>query len=111
MSYSWPGNVRELRNVMRQVAIFAEGEVHELDLPPEIRPSAPLDLIARRCTQCLVNAELSFDEVVGCVERNLLRHALRQTGNNRVRAARLLKMKPSTLRDKLKKYNLTERTE
>jgi transcriptional regulator with GAF, ATPase, and Fis domain len=108
MFYSWPGNVRELRNVMRRLAIVLEGEIREQDLPPEIRSNAPLDFIAQRCTQCLVNEHLSFQQVVSCVERNLLRQALTQAGNNRVKAARLLKMSPSTLRDKLRKYNLTE---
>ncbi|MGD1081564.1 MAG: sigma-54 dependent transcriptional regulator [Candidatus Sulfotelmatobacter sp.] len=106
LSYSWPGNVRELRNVMRRLAVLAEGEVHEQDLPPEIRSNTPLRFITQGCTQCLENEKLSFEEVVRCVERNLLEHAMRQAGSNRAKAARLLKMKSSTLRDKLKRYRL-----
>ena len=110
VSYSWPGNVRELRNVMRRLATLVEGDIHEEDLPPEIRSGAPLEIIAQGCTRCSVNDQLSFEEVVGCVETNLLQHALGRAGNNRVKAARLLKMSPSTLRDKLKKYRLAGNT-
>lgn len=110
-SYCWPGNIRELRNVVRRLAILSEsgGEIHERDLPPEIRSGTALDFVAQSCTQCLVNQGLSLEEVINCVETNLIRHALGEAGNNRVRAARLLKMNPSTLRDKLRKYRLSER--
>jgi transcriptional regulator with GAF, ATPase, and Fis domain len=106
LSYSWPGNVRELRNVMRRLAILAEGDVHEQDLPVEIRSNTPLNVINHGCTQCLAHGNLSFEEVISCVERNLLEHALTQAGSNCSKAARLLKMKSSTLRDKLKRYRL-----
>jgi transcriptional regulator with GAF, ATPase, and Fis domain len=127
MAHSWPGNVRELRNVMRRVAIFAEGgKVRERDLPQEITCQTTIrhDLtpnwmqclmnehpsseeVESAYAEYLANAQLSFDEVVGCVERNLLRFALRQAGGNQVRAARSLRMNPSTFRDRLKKYRLT----
>jgi DNA-binding NtrC family response regulator len=127
MAHSWPGNVRELRNVMRRVAIFAEGgKVRKRDLPQEITcqttirhdltPNWMLCLmnehpsseeVESAYAEYLANAQLSFDEVVGCIERNLLRFALRQAGGNQVRAARSLRMNPSTFRDRLKKYRLT----
>jgi transcriptional regulator with GAF, ATPase, and Fis domain len=110
MSYPWPGNVRELRNVMRRLAILGKEEIHEEDLPPEIRPGAPSYSIARGCVQCLANDDLSFCEVITCVETNLLREALRKAANNHIRAARLVRLSPSTFRDKLRKYGLTGNT-
>jgi DNA-binding protein Fis len=51
---------------------------------------------------------MTFDEVVSCLEMNLLKQALQQSEGNRTQAAKTLGMNPSTLRDKLKKYNLDD---
>jgi DNA-binding protein Fis len=53
-----------------------------------------------------VEEKMTFDEVVACLEVNLLRQALRQADGNRTRAAKGLGMSLSTLRDKLKKYGI-----
>lgn len=124
VAHSWPGNVRELRNVMRRVAILAEEEaIHARDLPPEVT-AKPAFGLAQSWIQCLMNehassddmasayseaackAALSFSEVVGRVEKNLLRFALREADGNQAKAARMLKMNPSTFRDRLKKHGL-----
>ncbi len=106
MSYSWPGNVRELRNVMQRISIFVDGKVVRNDLPPEISEINPVDSVVRACNRCFVEGTMKFDEVIECLEVNLLQNALRQTGGNRSQAARMLGMNLSTLRDKLKKYHL-----
>jgi DNA-binding NtrC family response regulator len=108
VAYSWPGNIRELLSVMRRISLFAEANVvlHEQDLPPEIKSSTPLAHLARGCTQCLVNEGMSMEETVSCVEATLLRYALERAGGNHTQAARLLKMNPSTFRDKLKKHSV-----
>lgn len=105
-AYPWPGNVRELRNVVQRMSLFAHDEIDCNDLPPEIREENPLDLIAKACSRCFVEDDMSFDQVVACLETNLLRQALRKTKGNRTQAAKLLGLSLSTLRDKLKKYNL-----
>jgi DNA-binding protein Fis len=51
---------------------------------------------------------MSFDDVVACLETNLIRRALKESMGNRTHAAKLLGMNLSTLRDKLKKYNLPD---
>jgi DNA-binding protein Fis len=51
---------------------------------------------------------MPFDAVVACLETNLIRRALKESMGNRTHAARLLGMNLSTLRDKLKKYNLPD---
>jgi len=107
-NYSWPGNVRELRNVVQRVALFANGQIQCKDLPPEIRDDNPVDLIIKACNRCFADENMTFDQVVSCLEANLLRQALRQSGGNRSQAAKLLSLSPSTLRDKLKKYKLDE---
>jgi DNA-binding NtrC family response regulator len=106
LAYNWPGNVRELRNVAQQIALFAQGEVLPEHLPPELREGHPVELLVRACTRCLVDGALSYNEVVACLETNVLRQALADTGGNRTQAAKVLGLSLSTLRDKLKKLGL-----
>jgi two-component system response regulator AtoC len=104
--YSWPGNIRELRNITQRLALFAQGEITVEDLPLEIIGEKPLDLLVKSCAQCLFRESMSFDQVVSCLESNLLRQALLEASGNRSKAARFLGMSLSTLRDKLKKHGL-----
>jgi DNA-binding NtrC family response regulator len=106
LAYHWPGNVRELRNVAQQIALFANGTVEPEHLPAELREGHPVELLVRACARCLVDASLSYNEVVVCLETNLLRQALAESGGNRTQAAKMLGLSLSTLRDKLKKFGL-----
>lgn len=108
LAYSWPGNIRELRNVVQRVSLFVNGELRSADLPPEIREENPADLLIKACSRCFADDSMSFEQVVECLEANLLRQALQQSGGNRTQAAKLLKMNLSTLRDKLKKFKLDD---
>jgi DNA-binding NtrC family response regulator len=105
--YGWPGNVRELRNIIQRLALFAQSEIRVEDLPSEITMGADVAQLAKACTRCLVDGEMSYTEVVACLERNLLRQALAEAGS-RTEAARVLGLSLSTLRDKLKKHGLAD---
>jgi transcriptional regulator with GAF, ATPase, and Fis domain len=105
--YRWSGNVRELRNVMQSVCLFAKDIIEESDLPSEIRGEPALASIHEKCQECLVANGMSFDQVVSCLERNLLEQALAESAGNQSQAARALKMSISTLRDKLHKHSLS----
>ena len=104
--YSWPGNVRELRNITQRLALFAEGEIGLADLPPELHNGHPVQALVKACARCLTDGSMSYNDVVTCLETNLLRQALAERGGNRTQAARALGLSLSTLRDKLKKYGL-----
>jgi transcriptional regulator with PAS, ATPase and Fis domain len=104
-SYSWPGNVRELRNVVQRVCLFTDSTILPTDLPQEITGENPLELLLKSCAQCFIGDHMSLDGIVSCLEKNLIRHALQQSNGNRTQAAAVLKISPSTLRDKLKKYH------
>jgi transcriptional regulator with GAF, ATPase, and Fis domain len=104
--YPWPGNIRELRNIVQRVSLFAKERITLADLPPEVRSDHPIDEILKACGRCFTNDGMTFEQVVACLEVNLIRQALERSNGNRVQAAKLLKMNPSTLRDKLKKYHL-----
>ena len=104
--YSWPGNVRELRNIVQRFSLFVRDEIKQEDLPPEIRGKNTVDLILGACDRCFSEGEMSFDQVISCLEANLLRKAMHQTGGNRTYAAEILKMSLSTFRDKCKKHGI-----
>jgi DNA-binding NtrC family response regulator len=106
MHYSWPGNIRELRNIVQRIVLFADTEITLNDLPDEIRGESSIETLLKACTRCFHEDGMTFEQVVGCLEMNLLRQTLRDTDGNRSQAARQLKMSLSTFRDKLKKYNL-----
>lgn len=108
INYSWPGNVRELKNVVQRIALFADTEIKLSDLPQEIQNENPIEFLLKACNKCYVESEMDFDQIVGCLEHNLLREALRKSLGNQSQAARSLGLSLSTFRDKLKKYSLTQ---
>ena len=111
VGYDWPGNVRELRNITQRLALFSEGEIVIGDLPPEVQDGHAVDLLVKACTRCLLEESLTYNQVVACLETNLLRQALTESAGNRSQAARILGLSLSTLRDKLKKHGLDEAAE
>jgi len=104
VNYPWPGNVRELRNVIQRISLFASNEINLADLPDEIRNEHPMQSLTKACHRCLTNEEMTFEEVVACLEKNLIQQSLQESKGNKTQAAKLLKMNFSTFRDKLKKY-------
>lgn len=100
LNYGWPGNVRELENLIERLASTApDGNITTSQLPSEI-------IWEEICPQeeCLDGS--CYDEVMKRTEINLIKSALEMSGGNKAKAARLLKLKPSTLRSKIEKYKL-----
>lgn len=106
MNYGWPGNIRELRNAVQRMALFANGEIQVKDLPAEIREDDPISAMVKACTRCFGEERMTFDQVIACLEINLLRQTVHQCSGNKTQAAKVLGMNLSTLRDKLKKYDI-----
>ena len=97
---TWPGNVRELENLIKRlVVLVAEGRIEPHHLPLSLRVEAQVPVRGRGGL---------YDESIARVERDLLSDALRKAGGNRTRAAELLGIPPSTLRDKLAKHGIAE---
>ncbi len=107
-TYSWPGNIRELRNVVQRMALFANGSITPKTLPPEIHSEGTFASIIKACNRCLVEEKMSFEEVMSCLEMNLIKQALQKADGNRTQAAKILNLSNSTFRDKLKKHQLEE---
>jgi two-component system response regulator AtoC len=101
MTYSWPGNVRQLENAIeRAIALLGGRSTIELsDLPPEIQ-TAPVAVMP---TVEFPDAGVDLPTIVEQIERELIGRALSRTGGNKAAAAELLKLKRTTLVEKLKR--------
>lgn len=92
-SYSWPGNLRQMKNVIKYAALLATGRyITRKELPEELTENLPSH----------TNIQLKNVEH----ERDLIRKALQECGNNKTRAAQLLGIDRKTLYNKLKIYQL-----
>jgi transcriptional regulator with GAF, ATPase, and Fis domain len=103
VNYSWPGNVRELKNLIERLVVLHEGE-HILpeDLPEKIRIVS-----SRAARRKEISSEgISFNTAVSEFEKALIISALDQTNWVKNKAAQLLKIKRTTLVEKIKRYNL-----
>ena len=103
VNYSWPGNVRELKNLIERLVVLHEGE-HILpeDLPEKIRIVS-----SRAARRKEISSEgISFNTAVSEFEKALIISALDQTNWVKNKAAQILKIKRTTLVEKIKRYNL-----
>ncbi len=132
--YAWPGNVRELENAVQRALVVSKGDAIMLnDLPDNIRAgervmplSEPedeqvqehggesttrsgLEDIARQLFEwAREDADL---KILPAVERQLIIHALKDTGGNQVKAAKLLGITRATLRKRIDKFEIRRELE
>ena len=120
--YLWPGNVRELANLIERLAILHPyGVVDVADLPEKFRAGQPGrdDLAVTTgvtvavdatdpvfATPRLPNEGLDLKEHLSQLEVNLIRQALDQANGVVAHAAQILRMRRTTLVEKLRKYGL-----
>jgi two-component system response regulator PilR (NtrC family) len=106
MDYDWPGNVRELENVMERAVVLSSGQRIGPDLIPDHVRTAPVFHIPR----FVVPPEgISFKDVITNVEKRLIESTLEAAGGVQKRAAELLKIKPTTLNEMIKRYDIGTR--
>jgi two-component system, NtrC family, response regulator AtoC len=102
--YDWPGNVRELQNVIERAAVLGQGKPIDTEfLPAEMtqRSSA-----VRAAMPVELPSSLEITPALESLEEAMIRAALKQTGDNKTRAARVLDISERSLWYKLKKYGL-----
>jgi DNA-binding NtrC family response regulator len=104
--YDWPGNVRELENTIERAVVLSSG--------PRIDPSLIPDSIRTnrsfRLPHINVPPEgIAFREVVSDFEKNLIESTLEAAGGVQKRAAELLHIKPTTLNEMIKRYDIRPR--
>ncbi len=122
--YAWPGNVRELANLMERLAILrGDGVVDVPDLPPKFREGAreipehvspvldqhcePVQALPEVGDQVLLpEGGLDLRQYLAELEIRLIQSALDEAHGVVAHAATLLKMRRTTLVEKIRKYGL-----
>lgn len=93
MDYHWPGNLRQMKNIVKRATLLAQGSfITPLELGTDLQETPPISY----------NMALRNEET----EKEHILEALRQTGNNKSKAAQLLNIDRKTLYNKLKLYNI-----
>ena len=97
--YDWPGNVRELLNVLeRTLSSIEDDAIRLVDLPFYLH---------RAHKKSPQQNHTSMKEVQAMAEKEAIRYALKETNNNKVRAAQMLGIHRTLLYKKMKKYNIS----
>jgi two-component system response regulator PilR (NtrC family) len=103
LEYDWPGNVRELENVIERAAVLADSSEIDKNLIPDHVQSGQ----TFRVPHVAVPEEgISFREVITDFEKKLIESSLETSGGVQKRAAQLLGLKPTTLNEMIKRYNI-----
>ena len=93
--YPWPGNLRQMKNMVRRATLLATGKFITMKELSDLQQTANTPT---------ANISLRNEET----EKQHILEALRQTGNNKSRAAQMLGIDRKTLYNKLKLYNLSD---
>jgi transcriptional regulator with PAS, ATPase and Fis domain len=95
VKYDWPGNVRELKNEITRLVSMSGGSIEKRMLKEEIlRPTA----------------QVPAGGAIQDMERKMIEDALKATGYNKQKVAKLLGISRTTLYRKMKRYKIN-RTE
>jgi transcriptional regulator with GAF, ATPase, and Fis domain len=95
-AYDWPGNIRELRNVVERSLITSQSSTFQL---------ADFSIERHKSFSPPSNQRVSLDKI----QQQHIQHILNETGwkiNGVGGAAEILQMKPSTLRNRMKKLGI-----
>ncbi len=106
LAYDWPGNVRELENVIeRAVVLCGEREIG-VDLIPDHVSANPRFEVP----DVVIPVEgIHFRAVIIGHERRYIEAALEAAGGVQKKAAELLHIKPTTLNEMIKRYEIRPR--
>ncbi|OBS09829.1 Flagellar regulatory protein FleQ [Acidihalobacter prosperus] len=113
--YDWPGNVRELSNLIERLSILVpDGVVEVMDLPVKILEMADVDIAtaaddgAGEAMPSIGLPEEGVDlrEYLGQLEMSFIRKALEDAGGVVAHAAQSLRMRRTTLVEKMRKYGI-----
>jgi len=101
--YHWPGNVRELENVVERAAVLCRATLIDLDeLPSAVREGPS----ARAAEPTLPLDGVDFRAAVADYQRRLISEALERSGGVQRKAARLLRLSPTTLNEMVHRLGL-----
>jgi two-component system response regulator PilR (NtrC family) len=103
INYDWPGNIRELENVIERAVVLNNSD--RLDL--EFIPQYIIDQVAKVKSQLSFSSDgIYLKKAVSEYEKSLIINSLIAAKGIQKKAAKLLKLKPTTLNEKIKRYNI-----
>jgi len=112
--YDWPGNIRELSNLVERLSImYPDREVDAEDLPPEYLGGVDVDEL--RDPQPAAGGPepprlhpdgIDLKRYLADTERSLIEQALAESGGVVAQAAELLKLRRTTLVEKMRKHGI-----
>jgi len=102
LDYPWPGNVRELENAMERAVVLCRGREITPDLLPETLRSASRPMPS----PAALPEGVPFQEAVELFEKTMIERTLRTTGGVQKRAAEILRLRPTTLHEKIKRLGI-----
>ncbi len=104
--YAWPGNVRELENAVERAVVLSQGnQIGPETLPRPVRSDADRP----RVVDSLPPGGLDFRKAVADFQVHLIRRALERSGGVQRKAARLLKLRPTTFNEMVHRLGIDER--
>ncbi len=112
-AHNWPGNVRELENTIRRACVLSTSDIlmpKDIPLGQGAADAGPTGIATKEeAIEVLIRAAQADPsiELLPWLEREFTVHAMRQTGGNQVRAAKLLGMTRATLRKRLERFSVT----
>ncbi|TAM51434.1 MAG: sigma-54-dependent Fis family transcriptional regulator [Acidobacteria bacterium] len=106
MGYNWPGNVRQLENVIERAVVLCPGDVIDVDLlPGEV-------LAPQSAPAATLPAEgVGLKDAVNAYTRALIEASLARCGGVQRRAAQMLRVRPSTLNEMIRRLGIAEADE
>jgi DNA-binding NtrC family response regulator len=104
--YDWPGNVRELENVIERAVVLTSGpNIGSELIPDSVRVSRPFQL-----PPVVIPPDgLVLKDAIAEYEMKIIHQALEMAGGVQKRAAELLHIKPTTLNEMIKRYDIRPR--
>jgi two-component system response regulator HydG len=104
VQYHWPGNARELKNVIERAMILADSDfIGPEQLPFELRQIERDDQKETILDPLEIKDEMSLEHI----EKLHISKVLKRLEWNKSKAAKCLGISRATLREKIKRYNLS----
>ncbi len=97
MDYNWPGNVRELQNVIEQMVLVNKGDKFGVEHLPE-------NIVISKIIALKEQGHLNLNQMLGKVERDVIDWALKKAAGNQTKAADILGIPRTTLREKIERF-------